>query len=450
MEMARFKHKNFKNCSRRPFLEFWKIRSFNIVDRIISVLFLQAAKMKILNPDNIKIEDYNYELSDERIAKYPLKNRDDSKLLFLNGEQPEDKRFKDIPNLLPSNSLLVFNETKVVQARLLFQKTTGATIEIFCLEPVVPTNDFQLAFQQPSPVIWKCLVGNAKRWKNEILEIKISNDENEIVLRAEKKEKIGESTLISFSWNPHDLIFSEIIELSGLVPIPPYLNRKAEESDKERYQTIYAKNDGSVAAPTAGLHFTNQVLNDLLKKGIETEKVTLHVGAGTFKPVSSETLSDHEMHTEQITITIEALKHLYQKMDDNVIAVGTTSLRTLESLYWMAVKLQKGEDGLSVKQWDPYQIEEDDLNGKEAIRILINYLEKKQLKYLKAQTQLMIAPGYQFKIINGLITNFHQPKSTLLLLVAAILGDNWKTAYDFALQNKFRFLSYGDSCLFLS
>ena len=197
--------------------------------------------MKILNPDNIKIEDYNYKLSDERIAKYPLKNRDDSKLLFLNGEQPEDKRFKDIPNLLPSNSLLVFNETKVVQARLLFQKTTGATIEIFCLEPVVPTNDFQLAFQQPSPVIWKCLVGNAKRWKNEILEIKISNDENEIVLRAEKKEKIGESTLISFSWNPHDLIFSEIIELSGLVPIPPYLNRKAEESDKERFKPYMPK-----------------------------------------------------------------------------------------------------------------------------------------------------------------------------------------------------------------
>jgi len=402
-----------------------------------------------LNPDNIKIEDYNYELSDERIAKYPLKNRDDSKLLFLNGEQPEDKRFKDIPDLLPSNSLLVFNETKVIQARLLFQKATGATIEIFCLEPVTPTNDFQLAFQQPSPVTWKCLVGNAKRWKNEILEIKISDDENEIILRAEKKEKIGETILISFSWNPHDLIFSEIIELSGLVPIPPYLNRKAEELDKERYQTIYAKNDGSVAAPTAGLHFTNQILNDLLKKGIGTEKVTLHVGAGTFKPVSSETISDHEMHTEQIVITIEALKHLYQKMDDNIIAVGTTSLRTLESLYWMAVKLKIGEDEFSVKQWDPYQIEENDLNGKGAIRILINYLEKKQLKYLKGQTQLMIAPGYQFKIINGLITNFHQPKSTLLLLVAAILGDNWKTAYDFALQNNFRFLSYGDSCLFL-
>lgn len=406
--------------------------------------------MKILNPENIRIEDYDYELSDERIAKYPLNNRDDSKLLFLNGEQPEDKRFKDIPNLLPSNSLLVFNETKVIQARLLFQKVTGATIEIFCLEPAAPTNDFQLAFQQPSPVIWKCLVGNAKRWKNEILEIKISNDEDEIVLRVEKKEKIGETILISFSWDPHDLIFSKIIELSGLVPIPPYLNRKAEESDKERYQTIYAKNDGSVAAPTAGLHFTDQVLNDLIRKGIETEKATLHVGAGTFKPVSSETISGHEMHTEQIVITVEALKHLYQRMDDNVIAVGTTSLRTLESLYWMAVKLKKREDEFFVKQWDPYQIEESNLNRKEAIGILINYLEKNQLKYLKGQTQLMIAPGYQFKIINGLITNFHQPKSTLLLLVAAIIGDNWKTAYDFALQNNFRFLSYGDSCLFLS
>ncbi|MCK5765288.1 MAG: S-adenosylmethionine:tRNA ribosyltransferase-isomerase, partial [Bacteroidales bacterium] len=210
-----------------------------------------------------------------------------------------------------------------------------------------------------------------------------------------------------------------------------------------------AKNNGSVAAPTAGLHFTKKVLNDLLSKGIKTEKVTLHVGAGTFKPVSSETISDHEMHTEQIVVTIEALKHLYQKIDNNVIAVGTTSLRTLESLYWMAVKLKKGEDGFFVEQWDPYQIEENDLNGKEAILILINYLEKNQLKYLKGQTQLLIAPGYQFKIISGLITNFHQPKSTLLLLVAAILGDNWKTAYDFALQNNFRFLSYGDSCLFL-
>ena len=405
--------------------------------------------MKTLNPKNIKIIDYDYPLAEDRIARYPLKKRDDSKLLFLNGEKLEDKTFKEIPDLLPSNSLLVFNETKVIQARLLFQKATGATIELFCLEPVAPTNDFQLAFQQSSPVIWKCFVGNAKRWKNEILEIRISNDENEIVLKAEKKEKIGETTLISFSWDPHDLIFSKIIELSGLVPIPPYLNRKAEESDKERYQTIYAKNNGSVAAPTAGLHFTKKVLNDLLSKGIKTEKVTLHVGAGTFKPVSSETISDHEMHTEQIVVTIEALKHLYQKIDNNVIAVGTTSLRTLESLYWMAVKLKKGEDGFFVEQWDPYQIEENDLNGKEAILILINYLEKNQLKYLKGQTQLLIAPGYQFKIISGLITNFHQPKSTLLLLVAAILGDNWKTAYDFALQNNFRFLSYGDSCLFL-
>jgi len=406
--------------------------------------------MKTLNPENIKIDDYNYPLPNGRIAKFPLKNRDDSKLLFLNGELPEDRRFKDIPKLLPSNSLLVFNETKVIQARLLFQKTTGATIEMFCLEPVAPTNDFQLAFQQASPVEWKCLVGNAKRWKNEILELKIGNDENEIILRAEKKEKIGETTTISFSWDPHDLIFSKIIELSGLVPIPPYLNRKAEESDKERYQTIYAKNDGSVAAPTAGLHFTDQVLSDLHGKDIETGKVTLHVGAGTFKPVSSETISDHEMHTEQLVVSIDTLKHLYRKMDDKVIAVGTTSLRTLESLYWIAVKLEKIKDGFFVKQWDPYQIAENELSGKEAIGILINYLERNQLKYLKGQTQLIIAPGYQFKVISGLITNFHQPKSTLLLLVAAIIGDNWKTVYDFALQNNFRFLSYGDSCLFLS
>jgi S-adenosylmethionine:tRNA ribosyltransferase-isomerase len=406
--------------------------------------------MNSSHPGHLKIDDFDYPLTDDRIAKFPLKNRDDSKLLFLNRDQPEERKFKEIADLLPSNSLLVFNETKVIQARLIFQKKTGANIEIFCLEPVDPTNDFQLAFQQTSSVIWKCFVGNAKRLKDEILEMSIDYHGEEIILKAEKKENLGEAFLIEFSWEPKSLVFSQIIELTGLVPIPPYLNRQAVDSDKERYQTIYARKNGSVAAPTAGLHFTERILKAINDKGIETAKVTLHVGAGTFKPVSSETISNHEMHTEQIVISVEALKHLYRKLDECLIAVGTTSLRTLESIYWMALKLKNGNTNFDVKQWDPYQLVDEQINAKEAIRILIDFLENKNLKYLKGQTQLMIAPGYQFKIINGLITNFHQPKSTLLLLVAALIGDNWKTVYEFALQNDFRFLSYGDSCLFLS
>jgi S-adenosylmethionine:tRNA ribosyltransferase-isomerase len=406
--------------------------------------------MNSLRPGHLKINDFDYPLTDDRIAKFPLKNRDDSKLLFLHGDQPEERKFKEIADLLPSNSLLVFNETKVIQARLIFQKKTGANIEIFCLEPVAPTNDFQLAFQLTSSVVWKCFVGNAKRWKDEVLEMSIDYNGEEIIFKAEKKEHVGEAFLIEFSWDPKSWIFSQMIELSGLVPIPPYLNRQAVDSDKERYQTIYARNNGSVAAPTAGLHFTDRILKAIKDKGIETEKVTLHVGAGTFKPVSSETISNHEMHTEQIVISLEALKHLYLKLDESIIAVGTTSLRTLESLYWMALKLKSGDDHFDVQQWDPYQESEYKLNAREAFRILIEYIENRNLKYLKGQTQLMIAPGYQFKIIKGLITNFHQPKSTLLLLVAALIGDNWKTAYEFALQSDFRFLSYGDSCLFLS
>jgi S-adenosylmethionine:tRNA ribosyltransferase-isomerase len=406
--------------------------------------------MNSLHPENIKIENFDYPLPDDRIAKFPLENRDDSKLLFLNSEWPAERKFKEIPDLLPSNSLLVFNETKVIQARLIFQKKTGATIEIFCLEPVSPTNDFQLAFLQTKSVIWKCFVGNAKRWKEEILEIPVDCNGEEVVLKAGKKQNLGEAFLIEFSWEPNDLNFSQIIESSGIVPIPPYLNRESVASDKERYQTIYAKNNGSVAAPTAGLHFTDRVLQELENKGVETVKVTLHVGAGTFKPVSSETIADHQMHTEQIVVSIDSLRHLKDKLNDHVIAVGTTSLRTLESLYWMALKIKNGGDHLDLKQWDPYQMADEKLSSQEAIQILINYLHNQDLKYLKGQTQLMIAPGYRFKIISGLITNFHQPKSTLLLLVSALIGDKWKTAYNFALQNDFRFLSYGDSCLFLT
>ena len=401
-----------------------------------------------MRPAEIKIEDYNYELPEERIAKYPLPQRDESKLLYLNNNIPEARKFRELPDLLSSDSLLVFNETKVIRARLLFRKPSGAAIEIFCLEPVEPTNDFQLAFQQPSPVVWKCLVGNARRWKNEVLELKIENGNETIVLKAEKKSKEGNAFLIAFNWKPENLPFAEIIGQTGQVPLPPYLNRSAEESDKERYQTIYARQDGSVAAPTAGLHFTDKIFEKLQTKGIETEQVTLHVGAGTFKPVSSETMAGHEMHTEHIVVPVEALKHMRKKIDDRIIAVGTTSLRTIESLYWMAVKLRSGDDSFKINQWDPYNLEQE-ISGKEALEILIDYAASNGLKEIKGQTQMIIAPGYHLKMARGLLTNFHQPKSTLLLLVAAIIGDKWKTAYDFALQNDFRFLSYGDSCLFL-
>jgi len=398
----------------------------------------------------IKIEDYNYLLPEEKIAKFPLTERDQSKLLFLHQGQISEEKFHQIPGLLSANSLLIFNETRVIRARLLFYKSTGAQIEIFCLEPVKPFNDFQLTFQQQSPVMWKCLVGNAKRWKEGDLLAELNNNGERIQLKARKFEKYSDAFFIEFSWEPADLTFSEIIELSGLVPLPPYLNREAVESDKERYQTVYAKYDGSVAAPTAGLHFTDAILDKIKNKGIESDKVTLHVGAGTFKPVIASTIAEHDMHTEKIVVGLEMLKHFYRKIDDPIIPVGTTSMRTLESLYWLALKINNGDDLLFVDQWDPYNFSDSqDLKPNEAIEVLINYLEKNKLDQLKAETRLMIAPGYHFKFAAGLITNFHLPKSTLLLLVSALIGNKWEEVYDFAIHHDFRFLSYGDSCLFL-
>ncbi len=400
---------------------------------------------------NIKIEDYNYPLPDDRIAKFPLAERDMSKLLFQSGNTVKEKRFAELPELLPKNSLLIFNETKVVKARLLFKKSTGANIEIFCLEPVKPVNDFQLAYEQKSPVVWKCFIGNAKRWKSGKLELKINSNGKETILLAEKVEQLSEGYLVSFQWDNDDLTFSDIISNAGFVPIPPYLNRKPVNQDSTRYQTVYAEHKGSVAAPTAGLHFTEDIISKLRKVGIETDKLTLHVGAGTFKPVVSHTIAEHEMHTEKVIVGIHTLKHIRQKLDDPIIPVGTTSMRTIESLYWMAVKLQKGNNQFTVEQWDPYKLTVDsEFNSQKALSLLINYLEEYKLDEIKGETRLMIAPGYKFKIATGLITNFHQPKSTLLLLVSALIGDSWKQAYDFALKNDFRFLSYGDSCLFLT
>lgn len=398
----------------------------------------------------IEIEDYNYHLPDAKIAKFPLKDRDMSKLLFQADNAIQEKKFTDLPRLLPKNSLLVFNETKVVKARMLFRKSTGATIEIFCLEPVEPVNDFQLAYQQKSPVTWKCFIGNAKRWKTGRLEMEINANGMETTLFAEKTKQLSEGFLVSFGWDNDELTFADIISNVGFVPIPPYLNRKPVEEDSIRYQTVYAQHKGSVAAPTAGLHFTPEIINALQSHGIETDKLTLHVGAGTFKPVISQTIADHEMHTEKVVVGIQTLKHIRQKLIHPVIPVGTTSMRTLESLFWMAVKLNNGDDRFVVGQWDPYETEVDPgFGSKKAISLLINYLEENKLTEIKGETRLMIAPGYSFRIASGLITNFHQPKSTLLLLVSALIGNSWKQAYDFAMDNDFRFLSYGDSCLFL-
>ncbi len=399
----------------------------------------------------IRIEDYDYDLPDDRIAKFPLEERDQSKLLLLKNGNIEERKFAEISGLLPENTLLIFNETKVIRARLLFRKETGARIEIFCLEPVEPSNDYQVAFQQKPPVVWKCLVGNAKRWKDEELIMTAGEGSTKFTLKAEKVEKLSDAFLVRFSWEPEALVFSDIIEEAGKVPLPPYLHREAVEEDKQRYQTVYAKYDGSVAAPTAGLHFTEKQLAELAQKGIETDKVTLHVGAGTFKPVISETIEDHEMHNEKFVVALGMLKHLLNRLDDAaIIPVGTTSMRTLESLYWLALRLLSGQKELFVDQWDPYELEPPENFGmKQALEYLIGFLEKNSLDQLHGETRLMIVPGYGFKLAKGIITNFHQPKSTLLLLVSAMIGDKWKEAYDFAMQNGFRFLSYGDSCLFL-
>lgn len=404
----------------------------------------------MLPTGQIKIEDYNYPLPDERIAKFPLASREQSKLLCLQGDEISERKFFELPELLPQNALLLFNETKVIRARLNFHKETGARIEIFCLEPVEPSNDFQIAFQEKSPVVWKCLIGNAKRWKSRSLSMKIENGGQEIELKASKVKSLSDAFLVAFSWTPESVSFAEIIEMSGLVPLPPYLNREAVESDKTRYQTVYAKYDGSVAAPTAGLHFTDEIISTLQQKGLETDKLTLHVGAGTFKPVIADTIADHEMHTEKIVVSLATLKHILKKINNPLIPVGTTSMRTLESLFWMALKLKNGDASFAVEQWDPYQLKiEKDFEAATALQALVQFLERNKLDFLRGETRLMIAPGYRFRFATGLVTNFHQPKSTLLLLVSALIGDQWKRAYDFALANNFRFLSYGDSCLFL-
>lgn len=403
----------------------------------------------------IHIKDYNYSLPDERIAKFPLAQRDHSKLLlYKHGEVSEDV-FYNIPNHLPEGALMVFNNTKVIQARLHFRKSTGALIEVFLLEPYVPA-DYEQMFQTTGSCSWLCMIGNLKKWKGETLRRTFDVKGREVTLNAERREDVGKSYRVDFSWDDNTVSFAELLDSVGELPIPPYLNRETQESDKTTYQTVYSKIKGSVAAPTAGLHFTSDVLASLDNHGIDREEVTLHVGAGTFKPVKSEEIQDHEMHTEYICVHCQTLEKLI-KHNACAIAVGTTSVRTLESLYYMGVKLEKNldisEDELHVCQWEPYEGETFEMAAivtpLKAIQNILAYLDRHSLNSLHSSTQIIIAPGYEYKIVKMLVTNFHQPQSTLLLLVSAFLHGDWHKIYDYALAHDFRFLSYGDSSLLI-
>lgn len=395
----------------------------------------------------IRIEDYDYKLPDEYIAKFPLENRDSSKLLVNKNGLLETHTFSELPELLPADSLLVFNNTKVIQARMIFCKETGAQIEIFCLEPHKP-NDYALSFQENKACEWKCMVGNSKKWKSGTLKLIIG----ETSLFAERLETIGNTNIIRFSWENENLSFAEILDLVGELPIPPYLHRDTIEKDKTTYQTVYSKVKGSVAAPTAGLHFTPNVFNSLKNKGIETEELTLHVGAGTFQPVKSTEIKDHPMHSEVVSVNKSTIEHLLRKLG-NIVAVGTTSVRTLESLYYIGLRLELNPNAnandLNISQWTPY-LEKSIISPKQALENILYYLEKNKLNKVQASTQIMIAPGYQFKIVSNIITNFHQPKSTLLLLISAYLKGDWRRMYNYALSNNYRFLSYGDSSLLIN
>lgn len=404
------------------------------------------------DPKHIHIADYNYPLPDERIAKYPKTNRDESKLLiYRKGEIKEDV-FYNLPNYLEQGELMVFNNTKVIQARLHFNKSTGALIEVFCLEPHTPL-DYQQNFATTRCVTWTSLIGNLKKWKEGKLEKRITVGGRELTLTAERKGMSGTGHEVVFCWDDDQVTFAEVLEAIGELPIPPYLNRDTEASDLKTYQTVYSKVKGSVAAPTAGLHFTERVLQSLDEKGIERNEITLHVGAGTFKPVKSEEIGGHAMHSEWIAVKRESIERLLAH-GAHCIAVGTTSVRTLESLYYVGVMLSQNpnaqQDDLHVPQWLPYEYAAatgSKLTASEALQLVIDYLDRNHLPVLHTATQIIIAPGYEYHIVRNIVTNFHQPQSTLLLLVSAFVGNRWHDIYDYALNHDFRFLSYGDSSL---
>lgn len=431
-----------------------------------------------MKTQDIQIKDYNYPLPEERIAKFPLSERDQSKLLVYDGGEIGETRFCRLPELLPEGALMVMNNTRVIQARLHLYKETGARVEILVLEPAMPA-EYQENFARRNHVAWFCMVGGLKKWKKGELTAEVDIDGRKTILRASKGEPLvadGEAASsapatdatahgasvhrIDFRWDG-DRTWSEILEAMGELPIPPYLNRATEESDKQTYQTVYSKIEGSVAAPTAGLHFTERVLAELDRRGIEREEVTLHVGAGTFRPVKSDDIGHHDMHTEHIAVRRETIAALIRH-GGRAIAVGTTSVRTLESLYYMGRRAARGEECLHVEQWEPYTEQPARTDGDrcpsassfqeetlEALRALLRYMDDRELPVLHASTQIIIAPGYRYRIVERMITNFHQPQSTLLLLVSAFIGEDWKQVYDYALANGFRFLSYGDSSLLI-
>ncbi len=394
----------------------------------------------------IDLREYEYTLPEERIAKFPLEKRDASKLLHVRDGKIEHLNFYNLPSLLPSDSLLVYNDTKVIPARLIFQRETGARIEIFLLQPIAPTTVIPEIMLAKHPVTWETMIGNSKKWKDdEILKGQVQVNGKEIVLSAELKDR--EKKCVTFSWNDAEVAFVDLVEASGEVPLPPYLNRKPNADDKSRYQTVYSKKEGAVAAPTAGLHFTNEIFEKLRAKGIQETQVTLHVSAGTFQPIKAENVLEHPMHSEQIHINRETIeKLLVQK--GKTVAVGTTSVRTLESLFWFGVKLleEKNEDFVIEKLF-AYENRISVPSKKEALQAVLTYMDKNRLESIWGTTEIFIFPGYQYRMIDGLITNFHQPGSTLILLIAAILGHNWKNIYQVALDQDYRFLSYGDSSL---
>jgi S-adenosylmethionine:tRNA ribosyltransferase-isomerase len=410
--------------------------------------------MSIKHPKHVSIHDFTYVLPDERIARHPLAIRDAAKLLVYNKGSIATAQYRDLAAQLPANSLLLFTNTKVVEARLLFTKPTGASIEIFCLEPHAQYADVTTAMSQKQLVWWKCLIGGAGKWKHgQVLEKEVLHEGKSLKLQARIVERLSDCFVLAFEWTPPALSFAEVLHRFGVVPIPPYLKREAEALDTERYQTVYAVQDGSVAAPTAGLHFTDTLFASMAAKNIQQAFVTLHVGAGTFRPVKSEWMEGHEMHAEFIDVNIASIELLQQHTGD-VCAVGTTSVRTLESLYWMGVKTiidpNIAVHALHITQWEVYDhLQQHAVPVPQALASLLQYMQRQQLTRILSSTQLLIAPGYSFKVIKGLITNFHQPQSTLLLLVAALIGPDWRKVYDYALEHDFRFLSYGDGSLLI-
>ena len=405
-----------------------------------------------MDPKQLQIKDFTYALPENSIAAYPLASRDASKLLvYEHGNIAEDV-YHNIAGYLPEGALLILNDTRVVEARLLFQKPTGGGIEIFCLSPHARYPDVTTAMLQKNKVWWNCLIGGASKWKQgAILEKKIATGIGDITLKALLVERLPDSFTIEMQWEPGDLSFADILHHAGVLPLPPYIKREADENDRQRYQTIYARQEGSVAAPTAGLHFTDNIFQLLQRKHIEHDFVTLHVGAGTFKPVKAERMQDHTMHAEFIDVRYEVIEKLLHHTG-KIFCVGTTSLRTIESLYWMGVKVKQDAnidpDNLMISQWEVYEkLAAHNIPADESLQALLEWMKRRHITRLLTQTQIIIAPGYLFKIISGLITNFHQPQSTLLLLVAALIGENWKEVYRYALENNFRFLSYGDGCL---